>query len=164
MSRWPSGSTSSPADHLPSRLNLAVTQRGVPVQDPDLVLVVVAHRIVHGCAVVPHDDVVLAPAVAVHVLRPRRLRSEKIEQRPALRCGHAGEALGEPGIHVERQSAVAGMGAHHRMLRGVGHAGNRRGVVRSEEHTSELQSLMRISYAVFCLKKKTTPRMTENKI
>src|SRR3546814_3056116 len=29
-------------------------------------------------------------------------------------------------------------------------------VKRSEEHTSELQSLMRISYAVFCLKKKTT--------
>src|SRR3546814_1656890 len=29
------------------------------------------------------------------------------------------------------------------------------GVLRSEEHTSELQSLMRISYAVFCLKKKT---------
>src|SRR3546814_2013249 len=28
--------------------------------------------------------------------------------------------------------------------------------VRSEEHTSELQSLMRISYAVFCLKKKNT--------
>src|SRR3546814_8141584 len=28
--------------------------------------------------------------------------------------------------------------------------------VRSEEHTSELQSLMRISYAVFCMKKKTT--------
>src|SRR3546814_2716777 len=31
----------------------------------------------------------------------------------------------------------------------------RRGARRSEEHTSELQSLMRISYAVFCLKKKT---------
>src|SRR3546814_8451508 len=30
------------------------------------------------------------------------------------------------------------------------------GAVRSEEHTSELQSLMRISYAVFCLKKKKT--------
>src|SRR3546814_5239411 len=29
---------------------------------------------------------------------------------------------------------------------------------RSEEHTSELQSLMRISYAVFCLKKKNTVR------
>src|SRR3546814_4534342 len=31
---------------------------------------------------------------------------------------------------------------------------NARGLFRSEEHTSELQSLMRISYAVFCLKKK----------
>src|SRR3546814_2072035 len=31
---------------------------------------------------------------------------------------------------------------------------------RSEEHTSELQSLMRISYAVFCLKKKNTPKPT----
>src|SRR3546814_8083795 len=31
-------------------------------------------------------------------------------------------------------------------------------VARSEEHTSELQSLMRISYAVFCLKKKKTKR------
>src|SRR3546814_7436942 len=31
------------------------------------------------------------------------------------------------------------------------------GEARSEEHTSELQSLMRISYAVFCLKKKKTP-------
>src|SRR3546814_1748509 len=32
------------------------------------------------------------------------------------------------------------------------------GSVRSEEHTSELQSLMRISYAVFCLKKKKTTK------
>src|SRR3546814_2010351 len=32
---------------------------------------------------------------------------------------------------------------------------------RSEEHTSELQSLMRISYAVFCLKKKTNPGYTQ---
>src|SRR3546814_4551907 len=34
---------------------------------------------------------------------------------------------------------------------------------RSEEHTSELQSLMRISYAVFCLKKKTTYHKIERK-
>src|SRR3546814_6411724 len=41
-------------------------------------------------------------------------------------------------------------------LRKLGHiARNRRRDRRSEEHTSELQSLMRISYAVFCLKKKT---------
>src|SRR3546814_2368665 len=37
-----------------------------------------------------------------------------------------------------------------RMVAGLGEAHRR----RSEEHTSELQSLMRISYAVFCLKKK----------
>src|SRR3546814_5987664 len=34
------------------------------------------------------------------------------------------------------------------------HSARRRPLFRSEEHTSELQSLMRISYAVFCLKKK----------
>src|SRR3546814_8313540 len=39
----------------------------------------------------------------------------------------------------------------------VGAAGARS---RSEEHTSELQSLMRISYAVFCLQKKTNKRNT----
>src|SRR3546814_3146971 len=35
-------------------------------------------------------------------------------------------------------------------------------VSRSEEHTSELQSLMRISYAVFCLKKKKNKRPNNN--
>src|SRR3546814_5834890 len=43
----------------------------------------------------------------------------------------------------------AGGGDGFRWRAGAGLAG-----VRSEEHTSELQSLMRISYAVFCLKKK----------
>src|SRR3546814_10266123 len=36
-------------------------------------------------------------------------------------------------------------------------------LARSEEHTSELQSLMRISYAVFCLKKKKTQIILMNK-
>src|SRR3546814_9783788 len=40
--------------------------------------------------------------------------------------------------------AIVALDRHHRI-----------GADRSEEHTSELQSLMRISYAVFCLKKKT---------
>src|SRR3546814_5452039 len=35
---------------------------------------------------------------------------------------------------------------------------------RSEEHTSELQSLMRISYAVFCLKKKKYKIVTKNNV
>src|SRR3546814_4906796 len=42
----------------------------------------------------------------------------------------------------------------------VGHA-ERHHLIRSEEHTSELQSLMRISYAVFCLKK-TKQTNTQN--
>src|SRR3546814_7922005 len=39
--------------------------------------------------------------------------------------------------------------------------GTAQAVERSEEHTSELQSLMRISYAVFCLKKKKTQISTD---
>src|SRR3546814_4976321 len=39
--------------------------------------------------------------------------------------------------------------------------GEFRDFTRSEEHTSELQSLMRISYAVFCLKKKKKMRKTK---
>src|SRR3546814_9227925 len=41
----------------------------------------------------------------------------------------------------------------------AGHSGR---WARSEEHTSELQSLMRISYAVFCLKKKKTKKSAED--
>src|SRR3546814_17143154 len=54
-----------------------------------------------------------------------------------------------------------GVGAEDAARRGQvqRHAFRRAGTaavkIRSEEHTSELQSLMRISYAVFCLKKKT---------
>src|SRR3546814_2168922 len=45
--------------------------------------------------------------------------------------------------------------APHRLNAGAGRAlSSGKGSHRSEEHTSELQSLMRISYAVFCLKKK----------
>src|SRR3546814_1297230 len=40
---------------------------------------------------------------------------------------------------------------------------NRLQALRSEEHTSELQSLMRISYAVFCLKKKKINHENRNK-
>src|SRR3546814_2386745 len=43
----------------------------------------------------------------------------------------------------------------------LGYRGMREYALRSEEHTSELQSLMRTSYAVFCLKKKTTTHQRE---
>src|SRR3546814_7081650 len=54
---------------------------------------------------------------------------------------------GAPNTAVD--SAVTGI-----CLQGRKAAANYDHVLRSEEHTSELQSLMRISYAVFCLKKK----------
>src|SRR3546814_4445810 len=50
-------------------------------------------------------------------------------------------------------------GQHHGALRQAGHGPQQLGG-RSEEHTSELQSLMRISYAVFCLKKKNHAQPT----
>src|SRR3546814_2931265 len=46
---------------------------------------------------------------------------------------------------------------------GGGHLSGLNGQMRSEEHTSELQSLMRISYAVFCLKKKKNNTTNNNK-
>src|SRR3546814_6946457 len=52
------------------------------------------------------------------------------------------------GLHADERS-VERLGRRRR-------ANTRRQRKRSEEHTSELQSLMRISYAVFCLKKKNT--------
>src|SRR3546814_4164176 len=67
---------------------------------------------------------------------------------------HGGQALAEalreaPAIGVV--AACPRAGVNHRVHRADGGG---RGGQRSEEHTSELQSLMRISYAVFCLKKK----------
>src|SRR3546814_8301632 len=60
-----------------------------------------------------------------------------------------------------RGSAFARFAALAQPCLGARHSGQagrraRRGDPRSEEHTSELQSLMRNSYAVFCLKKKKT--------
>src|SRR3546814_10307779 len=57
-------------------------------------------------------------------------------------------AVFDPFVGIDGQRLLAQRGQH----RAVGG-----GEVRSEEHTSELQSLMRISYAVFCLKKKKKP-------
>src|SRR3546814_4176022 len=45
-----------------------------------------------------------------------------------------------------------------------GGLGDRRLLLRSEEHTSELQSLMRISYAVFCLKKKKKSKKNSDQL
>src|SRR3546814_5276015 len=66
---------------------------------------------------------------------------------------HRGDRLLHRGVDV---GLVAHQVAHHADTRAGQAVGLEVRRVRSEEHTSELQSLMRISYAVFCLKKKNT--------
>src|SRR3546814_7837528 len=61
-----------------------------------------------------------------------------------------------PAEHLRTQ--VLRPQGHRRALRAAPAAG----APRSEEHTSELQSLMSISYAVFCLKKKTDNQQNYN--
>src|SRR3546814_3460137 len=66
-------------------------------------------------------------------LRPDHFTQAFVPARGARQPEHQFTALHQCDLHRENRIAA-----------------------RSEEHTSELQSLMRISYAVFCLKKKTT--------
>src|SRR3546814_9853563 len=91
---------------------------------------------------------------AVEFLRHLSFGNNRSNPCPRVECGNARSAgpdsLGKRPLWIEfqlklpveaaplEQRIVANVGAHH----------------RSEEHTSELQSLMRISYAVFCLNKK----------
>src|SRR3546814_9192975 len=70
------------------------------------------------------------------------------------RQGHLGAGAAHGRVVVRRRSAAGGL---RHLAAGTGGqcaGGVHRQPGRSEEHTSELQSLMRISYAVFCLKKK----------
>src|SRR3546814_4000447 len=80
----------------------------------------------------------------------RVVAGDGVAEPQVLQGDAAGNRRGGVGVLVpspERQELVLRIGPGDRCHRGV---------VRSEEHTSELQSLMRNSYAVFCLKKKIT--------
>src|SRR3546814_9056480 len=78
--------------------------------------------------------------------------------------GRGGLFLVEVAVGFHRTGELeAGVGADRGGGVLVGVHRPQRDVVRSEEHTSELQSLMRISYAVFCLKNKTTILLHINK-
>src|SRR3546814_16745241 len=78
---------------------------------------------------------------------PRALRLVEIAREDAgLEAERTVVHLGERGVEIAEARE---------------HGDRPEGLLRSEEHTSELQSLMRISYAVFCLKKKTQRRQQE---
>src|SRR3546814_6132889 len=110
----------------------------------------------------------------------------KIERRPSGKAEWAIVADEDPATRAARgqriiddrarRGAQASEPCSRRRIRffGIPHRPRHRRVVkhrrrrhkarmsqRSEEHTSELQSLMRISYAVFCLKKKKTYKKTK---
>src|SRR3546814_10789407 len=90
---------------------------------------------------------------------PWSLRREAIGNHTfcrAFRCNKQLDAAMAPFSGFDKQSTRGWDCA----LDSLGHSGSPQ-ARRSEEHTSELQSLMRISYAVFCLKKKITK--TEHK-
>src|SRR3546814_5117971 len=74
-------------------------------------------------------------------------------------CVRQGIPLNPSGLSPAPCSCMASKGAamasFHLAVKTIGRSAGRSATARSEEHTSELQSLMRISYAVFCLKKKT---------
>src|SRR3546814_4192261 len=73
---------------------------------------------------------------------------DRADVQPVL---EQGAFLVERGV---RQPAVLPAALPRPGRHAAAHSGLQRRVCRSEEHTSELQSLMRTSYAVFCLKKK----------
>src|SRR3546814_9427493 len=92
----------------------------------------------------PGDDAVARREMAGERFTARRLFGDQqlVDRDPFLQRGiFGGEGDVDPA-------------GDHRRGRAAERADMRRRIDRSEEHTSELQSLMRISYAVFCLKKK----------
>src|SRR3546814_3941903 len=100
------------------------------------------HSFGGGCQHKPGEDRVTAdPAPSI---LGRNIKGKAIHSRLGRAIGGA-EAVSEQGFTRTGVDDRSGLGFQHRGQD-----------MRSEEHTSELQSLMRISYAVFCLQKQNT--------
>src|SRR3546814_3623971 len=98
------------------------------------------------------DDIRLRAPVATDKAHERGLQRQDFPQEPSFQgvpLGHRQSPLPTLGRMTPENphAETASLGEFH----------------RSEEHTSELQSLMRISYAVFCLKKKKYKNTTHTK-
>src|SRR3546814_4078020 len=88
-------------------------------------------------------------------------RSTSRSRRWRLRCA-AKPPFGRWLTNVVRGSRGRAVGGNEAQLQATPRQRSEHQIRRSEEHTSELQSLMRISYAVFCLKKKKVDRHKPN--
>src|SRR3546814_7282112 len=105
-----------------------------------------------------------ATATADHYSRSSRV--ERISLDVLRGVDRIGNRVGKPGAR-DHPAALHRRLRHFHYLGDVGgghaaeiaHLEQFHELFRSEEHTSELQSLMRISYAVFCLKKKITTKV-----
>src|SRR3546814_10240329 len=91
-----------------------------------------------------------------------RSRVEKRRNTEPLMSAHVERLLDEPSVKQEQinqlYKSISHLEENERMIITMV-----LDEVRSEEHTSELQSLMRISYAVFCLKKKKKNKNNKKK-
>src|SRR3546814_7660128 len=92
----------------------------------------------HGCADATDEEFEAALAYCVKLTRVWVVNSGEDGEDPDWKLSPINLLIG--GNKLDRGFTVKGLTTTY---------------MRSEEHTSELQSLMRISYAVFCLKKKT---------
>src|SRR3546814_5820681 len=99
----------------------------------------------------PGGDVLARGVDVVQRVVEEDVGAEHVQERPL-------GAAAEEQCLVQAHAPLA-QGANHAFVRGR----RARGDQRSEEHTSELQSLMRISYAVFCLQKKKNINTTISK-
>src|SRR3546814_8384184 len=87
---------------------------------------------------------------------------ELAKSNNCLACHQVDKKRVGPAFNVIAQRFAGQEGADAYLAGAIRNGGRGR---RSEEHTSELQSLMRISYAVFCLKKKKKQeRLTTNQL
>src|SRR3546814_4473035 len=96
-----------------------------------------------------NDRGLLRMVIAYH---QREVKQAELPRHEPIGIAHILELPGEMKLHcafVLQRQVDSPRGKHPGSLNEVGSVP----LVRSEEHTSELQSLMRISYAVFCLKK-----------
>src|SRR3546814_8979371 len=107
---------------------------------------------------------------------PRSTRTDTLFPYTTLfRSDHTRRRLDQHRIAIAEEAIALGDGmairGHHPFMTAVRADQHQQralgqmeiGQQRSEEHTSELQSLMRISYAVFCLKKKNNKQINKNR-
>src|SRR3546814_5668562 len=85
-----------------------------------------------------------------------RLRREEGVEPLQWDARRIADRVHSDGLHAALVEQLRCGSEHAAFVRRIRHNSSSPENLRSEEHTSELQSLMRISYAVFCLKKKKT--------